>query len=87
MNVIYAAKIRIIISYQLSVVSFFFHIFIFFPKAGKCFVTQGEQWSIYSLTGFPAYTGLATGDKDEIPLPGRGIYLVRSAAGTVKVIN
>ena len=50
-------------------------------------LTPGEQWGVYNLTGILVYTGAASGDKAEIPLPGRDVYIVYTATGAMKVVN
>ncbi|MDR0796189.1 MAG: DUF6383 domain-containing protein, partial [Tannerella sp.] len=49
-------------------------------------LTEGKPWQVYNLYGQMIYTGIATGDKAEIALPGRGIYIIQSGNQTVKAI-
>jgi hypothetical protein len=49
----------------------------------------GAQWSVYSITGTLIYQGTAdanVGASHALPLPGRGIYIVRNGSETVKVV-
>jgi len=51
-------------------------------------LSAGQSWSVYSIAGTPVYHGVATGDKAEIALPGRGVYIVTEGNATaVKVVN
>jgi hypothetical protein len=47
-------------------------------------LTAGQTWRVYTITGTLVRQGLATGDKAELALPGRGIYLITDGVKTVK---
>jgi hypothetical protein len=49
-------------------------------------LTAGEAFSVYNITGVLLYQGVATADKAEIPLSGRGVYIIRSGDKTIKVV-
>jgi len=42
---------------------------------------------VYTILGTPVYQGVASGDRVEVALPGRGIYIVTDGKAIVKVIN
>ena len=48
-------------------------------------LTAGEPWAVFNLSGQPLYTGVSNGEKAEILLPGRGIYIFKSGNFAVKV--
>jgi len=39
-------------------------------------LTAGKTWSVYNLYGQLIYTGIADGNKAEIPLPEKGIFII-----------
>jgi hypothetical protein len=47
----------------------------------------GELWSVYNASGTLIYQSIATGDKDEVALPGRGIYIVHRGNDVIKITN
>jgi hypothetical protein len=47
----------------------------------------GKVWSVYNVLGTLVYQGVANDDKAEIPLPGRGIYIVTDSKNVLKVSN
>jgi hypothetical protein len=49
-------------------------------------LTEGSVWNVYNLYGQLIYTGIAAGDKAEIALPGRGIYIIQSGNQTIKAV-
>ena len=49
-------------------------------------LTAGKPWNIYNLYGQLIYTGIANGDRVEIRLSVKGIYIVQSDNGTIKVM-
>jgi hypothetical protein len=50
-------------------------------------LTAGNAFSIYNLLGTLVYQGVTTADKAEIPLPGRGIYIITHNSKTIKTVN
>ena len=48
---------------------------------------EGATLRVYNIPGALIYQGVATTDTAEIPLSGRGIYLVTDGTAVVKVIN
>ena len=50
-------------------------------------LTPGASWSVYNVTGSLVSQGIATDSKAVVSLPGRGLYIVRSANKVVKVLN
>ena len=49
-------------------------------------LTPGKPWSIYNLYGQLIYTGIAGGDKVEIRLSVKGLFIIQSGNGTIKVM-
>jgi hypothetical protein len=47
----------------------------------------GQVWSIFSITGSLVYQATASGDKAEVALPGRGVYIVTAGKTVLKVSN
>jgi hypothetical protein len=43
--------------------------------------------SVYNILGTLVYQGIATSDKAEIALPGRGLYIVTDGKEVVKITN
>jgi len=50
-------------------------------------LTQGVSWNVYNILGAPVYQGVASSDKAEVALPGRGVYIVTDGKTAVKVNN
>jgi hypothetical protein len=52
-------------------------------------LTAGETFSVYNLTGTLIYTSPNPSERGEIavPLPQRGVYIIRSGDKTVKAVN
>jgi len=48
-------------------------------------LTHGASWNVYNILGTLVYQGVASSDKAEIPLPGRGVYIVVNGQTAVKV--
>jgi hypothetical protein len=49
-------------------------------------LTVGKLWYVYNLSGVLIYQSAAVESEAKIPLPDRGVYVVRSGDGTVKVV-
>ena len=49
-------------------------------------LTIGKPWSIYNLYGQLIYTGIANSDKAEIPLAGKGIYIIMDEKESIKTV-
>jgi hypothetical protein len=49
-------------------------------------LVQSKQWSVYHISGTLVRSGVANGDKVEIRLPVRGVYVVRSEDRAAKVV-
>ena len=49
-------------------------------------LTVGRPWYIYNLYGQLIYTGIADGEKVEIPLPGKGIFVIVYEKVSLKTI-
>ena len=49
-------------------------------------LTAGKPWSVYSLNGQLIYRGIATGDRAEIPLPGKGIFIIADEKESIKTV-
>ena len=49
-------------------------------------LTEGIPWYIYNLYGQMIYTGIADGNKAEIPLQERGVYIIQSGGKVIKTI-
>ncbi|MDR1115764.1 MAG: hypothetical protein LBL33_06425, partial [Tannerella sp.] len=47
-------------------------------------LTAGQPWSVYSISGTLIHHSTAAGDKANISLPSRGIYIVRSGNRSIK---
>jgi len=50
-------------------------------------LTPGTSWNVYNILGTLVYQGVASSDKAEITLPGRGMYIITDSKTTVKVNN
>ena len=50
-------------------------------------LTAGKPWSVYNVAGILIYRGIATCDEATQLLTSRGVYIVQSETGTVKVVN
>jgi hypothetical protein len=50
-------------------------------------LTKGKTFYIYTLSGRLLYTAIATGDKAENALPGKGIYIVTDGKTQLKIMN
>jgi hypothetical protein len=48
-------------------------------------LTQGKVWSVYNISGALVYGGIAGGDKAEVHLQNRGVYIVKSGNSAIKV--
>jgi len=49
-------------------------------------LTVSERWSIYNIIGVLIYTGIADSDKAEIPLPGKGIFIITDEKESLKTV-
>ncbi|MCL1943832.1 MAG: hypothetical protein FWF54_09840 [Candidatus Azobacteroides sp.] len=49
-------------------------------------LVAGEMWNVYNISGICIHRDIAKGDKTEVSLPVRGIYIVKSGNRTVKVL-
>jgi uncharacterized repeat protein (TIGR02543 family) len=50
-------------------------------------LTEGEAWSVYSVSGVLVYSSIATGGEADIPLKAQGVYIVQSGENSVKISN
>ncbi|MDR0796036.1 MAG: hypothetical protein LBE79_08315, partial [Tannerella sp.] len=50
-------------------------------------LTIGDDWSVYNITGALIARGVANSNSMDVPLPGRGVYIVRAGNKTIKVSN
>ena len=50
-------------------------------------LTPGQTWKIFNVTGQLVNQGIASDEKAEVLLPGRGIYIFTTGTKTVKVLN
>ena len=50
-------------------------------------LSDGQSWQVYSLSGILIYQGIAKGDKAEVALPNRGMYIIISENKSIKVMN
>jgi hypothetical protein len=48
---------------------------------------QGKTWSVYNLHGQLVYRAVATGNRAEIHLSERGIYIIVSNKRSIKIIK
>jgi hypothetical protein len=48
-------------------------------------LTAGKSWSIYNTSGMLMYQGIAADDKAEVPLPGRGVFIVTDGKEIIKI--
>jgi len=46
-----------------------------------------REIGVYNITGALVYQGIARDDRAEVPLPGRGMYIVTAGKVAVKVNN
>ena len=61
-----------------------------FTQNGILFVsglTPGRSWSVYNVYGALIYSSIANAPTAEIPLPGRGVYIVTDGIKTLKIVN
>ena len=61
-----------------------------YAQGGKLYVNglvQGTAWNVYNTMGSLVYQGVASSDKAEVGLPGRGVYIVTDGKTVVKVTN
>jgi len=49
-------------------------------------LTQGETLHIYNMYGQLIHQSKAVAAEAKIPLPARGIYVLKTEAGTVKIV-
>ena len=49
-------------------------------------LVSGKSLHIYNLYGQLIYTGIVNGDKAEIRLSIKGLYVIQSGKGTIKVM-
>jgi hypothetical protein len=49
-------------------------------------LTVSKTWSVYSVSGMLVYRSTATGDEADVPLPDRGVYIVKSGVQVIKVL-
>jgi hypothetical protein len=49
-------------------------------------LTVGKPWSVYSVSGKLVYHSIAAGDEAEVPLPVRGVYIVKSDVQAIKAL-
>ena len=50
-------------------------------------LTEGSQWSVYNVFGVLVYQGVAHDGMAEVALPGRGVFMIVSGNGVVKITN
>jgi len=50
-------------------------------------LSEGKEWSVYSVSGALVYQSIATGNEIAIPLNAQGVYIVTSENRRVKVVN
>jgi hypothetical protein len=50
-------------------------------------LTVGQPWQIFNLTGMLIYTGIAVDTTADLPLPARGVYIIRSGNSVIKIVN
>ena len=50
-------------------------------------LTEGDILRVYNILGKQIYSGAAVGNTMELPLPGRGIYVVTNGKETLKIID
>ena len=46
----------------------------------------GDRWSVYNIFGALVYQGVALSDKAEVPLPGKGIYIIMNGKESLKAV-
>jgi hypothetical protein len=51
------------------------------------FHVRAKPWYVYNILGTLVYQGVASVDKAEITLPGRGVYIVTDGKEVIKVAN
>ena len=49
-------------------------------------LTPGKPWGVYNITGTLIYQSIADGNKADVNLTVRGVYIVRSGNETVKAM-
>jgi hypothetical protein len=50
-------------------------------------LTVGKVWNVFNVFGTTVYQNVASGEKAELILPGRGLYLVTDGTEVIKIMN
>jgi len=50
-------------------------------------LTAGKTWSVYNISGYLIYQGIAGSDTETLYIASHGVYIVQSGNKTVKVMN